>query len=155
MSGTAIKYFLAMSIVLTGGSLAFGQAGSIGGVVGKTDKSITSEVDAVPAAPARKPARPANPKQARENSHANLQPKGSGSCGPVRGSWLWYNGVTVTVTPNNRTTQSDGNSATVACADGTYTFTWFGFATTRMTLSSDGKRLSGTSAIGSTSAVRR
>jgi len=79
----------------------------------------------------------------------------TGPCGPIIGTWLWYNGVTVKVNSNNTTTQSNGDSATVVCAEGVYSFTWLGFATTRMTLSSDGTRLSGTSLIGPTSAVRQ
>lgn len=41
MPDATIKSLLAILIFLAGGSLAFGQAGSIGGVVGKTDKSLT------------------------------------------------------------------------------------------------------------------
>ena len=43
MSRTATKLLLAILIVLAGGSLAFGQAGSVGGVVGKIDKSVSGE----------------------------------------------------------------------------------------------------------------
>lgn len=76
-------------------------------------------------------------------------------CSRILGSWLWNNGVTVTVHPNNRTTQTDGHVANVVCAKGFYTFTWNRLASTRMTLSADGNRLSGTSLIGPTSAVRK
>jgi Caspase domain len=79
----------------------------------------------------------------------------TGPCAHIVGTWLWYNGATVTVNSNGTTTQSDGNSATVVCADGVYTFTWLGIHTVRMALSSDGKRLSGTGMFGPETAVRQ
>lgn len=82
-------------------------------------------------------------------------PAATGPCAKILGTWRWYNNVLVTVNANGTTSQSDGGSATIVCADGSYTFTWLGFATTQMTLSSDGKRLSGTSIIGPTWAVRQ
>ena len=51
MSGAAAKPLLAIIILLTGGSLAFGQAGSIGGTIGKTDKSVSGVEE--PRAPAK------------------------------------------------------------------------------------------------------
>lgn len=54
MSGVAAKPLLAIVILLTGGSLAFGQAGSIGGTIGKTDKSLSGvESPAEPRTPAK------------------------------------------------------------------------------------------------------
>jgi hypothetical protein len=41
MSGAATKTLLVFMIFLAGGSVAFGQAGSIGGAIGKTDKSVS------------------------------------------------------------------------------------------------------------------
>jgi hypothetical protein len=82
-------------------------------------------------------------------------PVPAGPCGRILGTWLWSNGVSVTVNANNTTTQSDGHSARVVCADGAYTFIWSVIAKTRMKLSPDGQRLAGTSLIGPTSAVRR
>jgi len=84
-----------------------------------------------------------------------VPPVPAGPCGRILGTWLWSNGVSVTVNPNNTTTQSDGHSAHVVCADGAYTFSWSVIAKTRMRLSPDGQRLAGTSLIGPTSAVRR
>ncbi len=85
----------------------------------------------------------------------SVAPAPAGPCGRILGTWLWSNGVSVTVNANNTTTQSDGHSAHVVCADGAYTFIWSVIAKTRMKLSSDGQRLAGTSLIGPTSAVRR
>jgi hypothetical protein len=97
-------------------------------------------------------ATPANPPSATPPSVA---PAPAGPCSRILGTWLWSNGVSVTVNANNTTTQSDGHSAHVVCAEGAYTFTWSVIAKTRMRLSSDGQRLAGTSLIGPTSAVRR
>jgi hypothetical protein len=130
---------------------AFAQAGSTGGIIGKQDKSISSGGDTTEpqhALHTRKASRSASPSVA-------AAPNG-GPCSRIVGTWLWYNGVSVTVHPNsNKTTQSDGHTASVVCAEGVYSFTWFGVAKTAMTLSSDGRKLSGTSLIGATSAVRR
>jgi len=118
---------------------AFAQAGSTGGTIGKQDKSISGGEDAADSQRAvsmRKPPRPSR-------QSAATAPTG-GPCSRIVGTWLWYNGVSVTVhSSSNTTTQSDGNSATVVCAGGTYSFTWLGIHTVRETLSSDGKRLSG------------
>lgn len=62
MSRTAIKPFLAMLIVLAGGSLAFGQAGSIGGSVGKLDKSISGN-EGAPSSRKKPPTRPPTPNE--------------------------------------------------------------------------------------------
>ena len=118
--------------------------GSVGGTIGKQDKSISGDG-------------PVN-SRTQDGSHAAKTPamaSPSGPCARILGNWRWYNGVIVTVNANGTTSQSDGHSATVVCSEGTYAFTWFGIATTQMTLSSDGRRLSGTSAIGATSAVRQ
>jgi hypothetical protein len=118
---------------------AFAQAGSTGGTIGKQEKSISGgddTADSQHAVPTNKPRRSAD--------HSVATAPTGGPCSRIIGTWLWHNGVSVTVHSNsNTTTQSDGNSATVVCAGGTYSFTWFGIHTVRETLSSDGKRLSG------------
>jgi hypothetical protein len=43
MSGAAARPLLAILMLLAGGSLALGQAGSTGGTIGKTDKSVSGE----------------------------------------------------------------------------------------------------------------
>ena len=82
MSGTAIKYFLAMSIVLTSGSLAFGQAGSIGGVVGKTDKSVSGG-GAAPEIQTRSKSRS---RDQRPTKRGNPDQASGGS---LSGRWRW------------------------------------------------------------------
>lgn len=132
----ALPYFAFANV-----TAALAQAGSTGGTIGKQDKSISGGEDAAHserAAPIRKPPRPSR-------QSAATAPTGD-PCGRIVGTWRWYNGVSVTVHSNsNTTTQSDGNSATVVCAGGTYSFTWGGIIshTVRETVSSDGKRLSG------------
>lgn len=132
--------------------IAVAQAGSVGGVIGKTDKSVSGgegAPDSRQARPTRKPPRSGKQSEAAVST--------GGPCNRIIGTWLWYNGVSVTVHANSdRTTQSDGNSAKLVCADGVYAFTWHGFATAQMTLSPSGKRLSGTAPIiGAISAVRQ
>jgi hypothetical protein len=142
---------LALShLVCANVSSALAQAGSTGGTIGKQDKSISGGGDATEsqhAVPTRKHPRAA--------SHSVATAPAGGPCSRIIGTWLWSNGVSVTVNSNNKTTQSDGSTASVVCAEGVYTFTWLGFAKAQMTLSPDGKRLSGTSPIGVQSAVRR
>jgi hypothetical protein len=138
MIGCITALFL---LLVNGPTLA---QGSVGGTIGKQDKSISGDgpVDS----------------RTQHGPHAAKNPamaSPSGPCARILGTWRWYNGVIVTVNANGTTTQSDGNSATVVCGEGTYTFTWLRIATTQMTLSSDGRRLSGTSVIGATSAVRQ
>ncbi|HZP77750.1 MAG TPA: hypothetical protein VFB45_16515 [Pseudolabrys sp.] len=115
------------------------EPGSAGGRIGKTEKSVSGADE-----------QKSHSKKTTSDTSARR-----GGCGPILGNWLWDNGVAVRVNANNTTTQSDGNSASLVCADGVYSFTWFGFATARMMLSSDGKRLSGSTPIGVASAVRR
>jgi len=93
---------------------ALPQSGSTGGTLGKTDKSASGT----------RPATPAQPPAAGELRAAG--------CGPILGKWLWSNGVTTVVNADKTTTQSDGHSASVICADGVYTFTWVGIWTVRM-----------------------
>jgi hypothetical protein len=121
---------------------AFAQAGSTGGTLGNTDKSISGE---------RPAAEPAAPKSHRSAS-APAAPKSSG-CGRILGKWLWFNGVTVIVNANNTTTQSDGHSASVACADGVYTFNW-GIGSATLTLSADARHMTGRDSMGPASASR-
>jgi hypothetical protein len=148
--GRLLGFAVLLGLFALGQHDAFAQAGSTGGTIGKQEKSISGGDDAADprrAVPARKP-----PRSARQS--VATAPTG-GPCSRIIGTWLWENGVSVTVhSGSNKTTQSDGNTASVVCTEGAYTFTWLGFAH-QMTLSPDGKRLSGTNLIGATSAVRR
>jgi hypothetical protein len=140
LSGRLVAFVLLLGLfALAQQERAFAQAGSTGGTIGKQDKSISGGEDTADsrhAVPTNKPRRSAD--------HSVATAPTGGPCSRIVGTWLWHNGVSVTVHSNsNTTTQSDGNSATVVCVGGTYSFTWFGIHTVRETLSPDGKRLSG------------
>jgi hypothetical protein len=100
-----------------------------------------------------KPSTPAATNQSKDNAMG-------GSCGRIVGVWTWSNGLSVVVKPDGRADVSNGDYGIVTCAGGTYEFKWqslisqmFGNVV-RMTLSSDGKRMSGTGLLGPESAVR-
>ena len=78
MGHTAITPWLAILIVLGGGSLAFGQAGSIGGVVGKTDKSIAGGGAAPETSSRSKAQRPSDKGDSSKSSPIS-----------VAGPWSW------------------------------------------------------------------
>jgi hypothetical protein len=137
----------ALAVVTSAYIAAFAQAGSIGGTLGNSDKSISGERREEPAAPAS-PHRQHTPADTRANTKS-----AGGGCGPILGKWLFSNGVTVIVNANKTTTQSDGFSATVSCADGVYTFTW-PLGSAHMTLSANGRTMSGMSSLGPGSASR-
>lgn len=75
MSGAAAKYLVSVILLLAGGSLAWGQAGSTGGTLGKTGKSISGEDS--PAAPDSRAKR--NDKNTPDQA----------SAGTVAGRWRW------------------------------------------------------------------
>ena len=82
MHGAATKPLLAILIVIAGGSLAFGQAGSVGGVVGKTDKSVSgggaaSETQEQPT-PRSRAQRPIDKRSSDQASEGSLS-----------GRWRW------------------------------------------------------------------
>jgi hypothetical protein len=79
MSGAATKALLFVVLLLAGGSLAFGQAGSTGGALGKTGKSISG--DESPAAPETR----TKPPTRRSDRNASDKPAG----GSVTGRWRW------------------------------------------------------------------
>jgi hypothetical protein len=133
----------AMSVPFAGSALA--QAGSTGGTVGNRDKSVSGS---------NEPTAPASPhRHTPSRKSADTRASTSGGCGPILGKWLWFNGVTVVVNADRTTTQSDGHSASVACTDGVYRFNW-GFGSATMTLSADGRRMTGRDSLGSASASR-
>ena len=145
----SIGIALLLHLVSANASAALAQAGSTGGTIGKQDKSISGGDDTA----SSKHDVPVSKHHGSASHSLSTAPAG-GPCSRIIGTWLWDNGVSVTVNSSSKTTQSDGHTASVLCAEGIYTFIWSGFAT-QMTLSADGKRLSGSSAIGAASAVRR
>jgi TPR repeat len=86
--------------------------------------------------------------------------QGSGNCGRIVGVWTWHNNISVVVKPDGTADASNGGQAILACEGGIYEFKWQGvFAlghVSRMTLSADGKQMSGSGPWGvSESAVRK
>lgn len=88
MSRAATKLLMATAVLLAGGSLAFGQAGSTGGVIGKTDKSISGGESTVERqAPAKSRSRDQRPASRGDSD------KSSGVS--VAGRWRWSADCTV------------------------------------------------------------
>lgn len=125
---------------------AFAQAGSTGGAIGKENKSVTGADGPRVAAPARSGSKPLNPA-------TGVVGKG---CGKIVGLWKWSNNVDVVVKPDGTADATDGGHAILACDGGMYVFKWQAAGnTSRMTLASDGKQMSGRGFFGSESAVRK
>ena len=120
------------------------QAGSTGGTLGKTDQSLSGGQP--------KPGAALEPKKTK-GAAPEAQKAG---CARVAGTWLWSNGISVAVSANGTASATNGDKATLACTGGVYTFKWLSFGVeTRMTLSADGRRLSGSGVIGPELAVRQ
>ena len=129
--------------------LVLAQAGSTGGTIGKENRSVSGGVENAPLGSDGNPP--------RSRSSVARTPKGSrsgDSCGRVVGSWTWSNGIGVVVKSGGTAEAIDGGRATLNCGSGTYLFTWSAGNLSRMTLSSDGRRMSGTGILGAESAVR-
>jgi hypothetical protein len=131
LSGRTLGFAMLLGLLAPGQQeSALAQAGSTGGTIGKQDKSISGGDDAADS----RHAVPTSQHHGSASHSVATAPTG-GPCSRIIGTWLWYNGVSVTVHSNsNKTTQSDGGTASVVCAEGDYTFTWFGVAKTEMTL---------------------
>lgn len=119
---------------------AAAQAGSTGGSIGKQGKSVSGdESSPAPAQPQRQgPApRPASPKRQAAQPPSN--------CPSLAGTWSWFTNGDVVFRADGTAEQTNGFTARWSCAGGMYTVSWNSIpATDRLTLSSDGTRLSGT-----------
>ncbi len=126
---------------IAGSTHALAQAGSTGGTIGKTDKSESGG----PPSPAE--AQPRKPPGASRNAPAS-------SCSRMPGSWSWFNGATVVISPGG--TASDGrHTATWSCANGSVVMHWNHGYTDRLSLSQDGTHLQGTNGFVTVSGSRR
>ncbi len=140
---------LVMGVALAGSASAadhvrLAQAGSTGGTLGKTDQSLSGGQ--------RKPGPAMEPKKTKG---AAPEARQSG-CARIAGSWAWSNGLGVVIGANGTASSTSGDKATWICTGGMYLFKWQMFGTeTRVTLSADGKRLSGTGPIGPESGMRQ
>ena len=141
----AVAMFVAVACAVP----SFAQ-GSTGGTLGKTDQSLSGE--AKPGA-ADKPSRAPDREPKTKGAAFDAQKTG---CARIAGNWTWSNGLTVVVSASGTATATDGGRAVLACGGGTYLFKWQLMGNeSRMTLSADGKRLSGSGVIGPKSAVRQ
>ena len=133
---------LLMAAVLAGP--AFAQAGNTGGTLGKTDQSLSGGQPKSGAAVEPKKTKGAAPEAQKAG------------CTRVAGSWAWSNGIGVVISANGTASATNGDKATLSCAGGMYLFKWQAFGNeSRMTLSTDGKRLAGSGIVGPESAVRQ
>jgi hypothetical protein len=118
--------------------------GSTGGTLGKTDQSLSGGQP--------KPGAALEPKKTK----AAAPEAQKAGCGRIAGSWLWSNGLSVAISASSTATATNGDKATLTCSGGLYVFKWQAFGNeARMTLSADGKRLSGSGVVGPESAVRQ
>jgi hypothetical protein len=122
-------------------AIMLAQAGSTGGNVGNRDKSISGS-DSPPSAPAS-PQRHIPPV-----SHAP-EPAPTG-CSAMMGRWSWNNGGGDTEINPGGTLSRNGQAGagSWSCNDGVIVLVWSVGWVDKLTLSSDGKRLSGNNQFG-------
>jgi hypothetical protein len=116
--------------------VALGQAGSIGGTVGKTDKSVSGGEEPRDDSKSSKPLRHAKAKERPE----------AGACDKLPGTWTWRSVGTheVVIRSNGTAAGSLGVPARWSCTNGLAVIVWSIGAIERVTVSEDGKSLSGT-----------
>lgn len=115
---------------------AFAQAGSVGGTVGRIDKSISGE-----AAPSEPHA------QVQQRSPAQRQST-AGGCGNILGTWTsgWssvFGAGDVTINRGGAATHKSGVTGQWSCTEGKVVIVWSHGYTDRLSMSADGKSLTG------------
>ena len=147
MRGAAAKPVLAIIILFAGGSLAFGQAGSIGGTIGKTDKSILGGESAVePHTPASSPSKGRRPINKRASQSSEVSVAGT-NCARIVGTWNWVSGEVTAKSDGTYTYAVAGNSGVGkwSCSHGAHVVLRANGHEDRMTLSDDGLKMTGVS----------
>lgn len=132
---------LLMAAVLAGP--AFAQAGSTGGTLGKTDQSLSggSSKDT----PSEKPQRGTPSKQ---GAAVKQDAAKASRCSMIVGTWMWVHGVDFVFNPNGTYQPASGTGGKWTCANGVYVIRAHGSnGVDRMTISSDGSTMTGTSAV--------
>ena len=121
-------------------ALFLAQAGSTGGTIGKTDKSASS--------PNNQPEiRRENSARDKRRSTSNASSEGPTSpCRNAEGTWAFSNGISVVIMAGGAATGSNGASGNWSCHGGMITAHWPRW-TDNYAISSDGRRLSGTSGL--------
>ena len=84
----AFVWLIVLYAEIDGATLAFAQAGSTGGTIGKTDKSASGG----------------------EEQQQTRKPTTSSSCSGLSGSWVWYNGIDVTIRAEGTMTAGNGGA---------------------------------------------
>ena len=122
----------ALAVAMPGS--AWAQSGNVGGTIGKKDKVVTGGD-----VPANRPARKAR---------AAADTANPGGCRSIIGTWAWFNNLAVVFKSDRTAVATNGDTSTWTCNGGMYLVTWKSMGhTDRLTLSSDGRRLSGTSTL--------
>jgi hypothetical protein len=134
---------LGIALLAAGTAVALAQAGSTGGTLGNTDKSISGE---------RREESPSQQKspELRPRKKASEGSQGDG-CESLAGSWTWKwlsESVRAVLRPDGTATRSDGVSGNWSCSGSAVTVTRSAGGPDRLTLSPNGKRLSGTGTFG-------
>jgi len=141
MAGLIALCAVAAAAYLSSSALA--QAGSAGGSLGKKNKSASGGEPSEPAA--RKKASRAKPKtEASENASRE-----GAKCGRIVGTWHWFNNLDVAFKGDGTGSATNGDTSSWTCDGGMYTVTWHFFGNVdRLTVSSNGKEISGTGIMG-------
>jgi len=130
-------------------TVAIAQAGSAGGLIGKEDKSAVGTENAPQAAPANQS--PHATKRRRHRTDDGDQPsaKMETGCRKIVGTWSWFNNLDVVFSADGTGRATNGDTSNWICTGGMYQVTWHFFGNVDMlTVSSDGKSVSGTGAFG-------
>jgi hypothetical protein len=142
---------LVIATLLGADRIALAQAGSVGGTIGKTDKSISGGVNVEGHA---SPKREAAPKRSVNTKIGNKNAT-HGGCQRIIGTWTWFFGTTTVFSSGGSASNSSGLTSTWRCAGGVVVALWSHGITDRITISSDGNRLSVSSSNGITWAGAR
>jgi hypothetical protein len=119
---------------------AFAQAGSTGGSVGKTDKSASG---------GNHQQEIRREKSGRDKRRITSNASDEAPTSPCRnaaGTWAFSNGISVVIMTGGGVTGSNGESGNWSCDGGMITAHWARW-TDHYAISSDGRRLSGTSGL--------
>ncbi len=130
---------------------AFAQSGSTGGSIGKTEKSISGEQ-----AGEESNARPRRHRLRRSESGEEAE-HGSSCQAKIVGQWRWHYGTTISIRPGGGLSESNGTVGHWTCSGNSITMKWkeFGGITDWLTLSPDGRRMSGTNNLGAHAGATR
>lgn len=141
---TAIAFAFVRALSFAPGTSPTFAQGSTGGTLGKTDQSLSGG-GANDTRPEKKPERRAPPKQ---GAAVQQDPAKTSRCAMIVGTWTWVHGVDFVFKANGTYQPASGTGGTWTCANGVYVLRGHGNdGVDRMTVSSDGNTMTGTSFI--------